>query len=249
MVKTPKKIVSDSEPESFNAQAVTLAVTVKLPTFWSEEPVIWFGQAESQFALKGITSDDTKYHHVISSLDQATAKRIQDILVSPPPVGLKYMTLKDRLLASFTLSSYQRAKRLIQVAPLGDRTPSALLDEMLGFLGEHEPCFLFKTLFLDQLPEDVRTHLVSHLDDRSPRELALEADKLVSTLQSSINVVHTNTKSMDDNTKNKICRFHKRFGIKDFRCEGYCSFKSRTGSRNFGDRVNSVQGNLEHDHQ
>ena len=46
------------------------AVTVKLPTFWPAQPTIWFAQAEAQFALRDITSDSTKYYHVLAALDQ-----------------------------------------------------------------------------------------------------------------------------------------------------------------------------------
>lgn len=129
------------------------AVAVKLPSFWAEEPEIWFSQAESQFSLRSITEDETNYHHVIAALDQTTAKRIKDLIQNPPPKGSKFMGLKTRLVSTFTLSAYQRAQRLTRMSPLGDRLPSQLMDEMLGFLEDHEPCFLFKSMFIDQLPE------------------------------------------------------------------------------------------------
>ena len=40
-------------------------VTVKLPPFWFEKPALWFAQAEAQFAVAGITRDDTMYNYVI----------------------------------------------------------------------------------------------------------------------------------------------------------------------------------------
>nr|CAB3260874.1 uncharacterized protein LOC100176143 [Phallusia mammillata] len=39
------------------------AVSIKLPTFWAEQPRIWFQQTEAQFALKKITCDQTKYYY------------------------------------------------------------------------------------------------------------------------------------------------------------------------------------------
>ena len=56
------------------------AVTVKLPPFWAQEAEVWFSQAESQFLLRGITSDETKYHHVVSSLDYNSASMVRDLL-------------------------------------------------------------------------------------------------------------------------------------------------------------------------
>lgn len=160
--------------------------------------------------------------------------------------------MKDRLLASFTLSAYQRAQRLLRVSPLGDRTPSALMDEMRGLLGGHEPCFLFKTIFVDQLPEDVRPALVSILDTTSPRDLALLADKMVSALRPSVNVISSKRSGSGNrsSSRDKLCRFHKRWGAKAFRCEGYCSYqKNSQDPPNKSNFIHSVQGNEFLDHQ
>ena len=55
------------------AAATAAAVSVKLPTFWTTMAAAWFTQAEAQFGLRGITSDDTRYWHVVSALDAETA--------------------------------------------------------------------------------------------------------------------------------------------------------------------------------
>ena len=54
------------------------AVSLKLPTFWSSQPEVWFAQAEAQFNLRIITADDTKYYYVLAALDQPTATRLLD---------------------------------------------------------------------------------------------------------------------------------------------------------------------------
>lgn len=245
---TPKVSV-----DQFSEMPVVAAATVKLPVFWPEQPTVWFAQAESQFAIKGISTDETKYHYVVASLDQSMATRIVDLLTSPPPKGTRYATLKDRLISTFSLSSYQRARRLIRVSALGDRTPSELMDEMLGMLGNHEACFLFKTLFMDQLPEDIRTHLIPMLDESSPRTLALAADKLMTTRQVNINVVYNKQKSSSlRDGSDHMCRFHKKWGRRAYRCEGQCSFERIANEPRFQSaksRVLSIQGNEEFGHQ
>ena len=60
------------------------AVSVKLPTFWTTSPTAWFAQAEAQFAIRGVTQDDTKYYHVVAALDTSTATRTVSLLSSPP---------------------------------------------------------------------------------------------------------------------------------------------------------------------
>ena len=146
------------------------AVSLKLPTFWTFQPEVWFAQAEAQLELRKVTADATKYFYVLAALDQQTATRFID-LISRPPATDKYKTLKDRLLETFGLSKRERDARLLHFRPLGDSKPSALMDEMLALLGDHTPCLLFEQLFLERLPEDTRIQLVDgKIEDH--RELA-----------------------------------------------------------------------------
>ena len=131
-------------------------VSLKLPSFWATQHRVWFRQTEAQFALRNVTADTTKYYYVVSALDQDTAQRLIDLMNNPPEDN-KYTKLKKRLLNTLELSKYEHAARLLNMPNLGDRKPSALMDEMLGLLGQHTPCFLFKYIFLQHLPEDIRT--------------------------------------------------------------------------------------------
>ena len=54
-----------SQESSFMAEKH--AVSLKLPTFWTSQPEVWFAQAEAQFNLRCITSDDTKYFYVVAA--------------------------------------------------------------------------------------------------------------------------------------------------------------------------------------
>lgn len=153
------------------------AVSLKLPSFWSSQPTLWFSQAESQFQLRGITTDATKYHHIVGTLDQHAARKAADILAKPHEAG-HYKLLKDRLLAAYGLSPSQRAAKLLHLAGLGDRKPSELMDEMIELLGDEPPGFLFRQLFIEQLPSSVGM-VLSSLDLTEPRALAASADKLI----------------------------------------------------------------------
>ena len=120
------------------------------------QPRSWFTQAESQLIIRGIVNDDTKYYYILASLDQDTAARLLHLLENPPAEG-KYQIIKARLLDTFGLSELERASQLLHIHPLGAAKPSELMDEMLALLGNHPPCLLFKQLFLEKLPEDIRT--------------------------------------------------------------------------------------------
>ena len=60
--------------------ADTNAVALKLPTFWTQQPRVWFAQAESQFAIRKIVSEETRYHYVVAALNQETATHVLDLL-------------------------------------------------------------------------------------------------------------------------------------------------------------------------
>jgi len=152
------------------------AVALKLPVFWHTSPNTWFIQAEAQFALRNITIDETRYYHVVSSLDQDTARQLEDILAQPPTEG-KYDNLKERLLRTFRLSESERAAKLLRLSGLGDRRPSQLMEEMLHLHQDKPICYLFKEIFLQQLPAAVRAHLSAE-DFADPRQVALQADRL-----------------------------------------------------------------------
>ena len=74
-----------------------------------------------------------------------------------------------------TFRNKNASARLLNMPGLGDRKPSALMDDMLALLGNHAPCLLFTYHFLQLLPKDVRTILAGEsIDD--PRTLAQRAD-------------------------------------------------------------------------
>lgn len=224
------------------------AVALKLPTFWAERSAVWFLQAEAQFATRNITADDTKYYYVVAALDQDIATRVLDLLEHPPAEN-KYAALKARLLETFTLTESQRAAALLNIQGLGDDKPSLLMDRMLALLGDHKPCFLFKELFLKQLPPDMRSHLV-HLNLGDYRELAQAADRLwisrspdpalnavaahptPAPRKSQFHVRQASRKSkqvVKEDDVSEICYYHQRFGAAAKQCRPPCNF-SRQGN-------------------
>ena len=188
---------------------------------------MWFYQAKAQFALRYVTADDTKYYYVVAALDQETARRLLSLLVNSP-ANDKYQDLKQRLLVTFDLSQQERAARLLNMPVLGDRKPSALMDDLLALLGNHASCFLFTYLFLQHLPEDVRTILASESIDDS-RTLAQRADTLwlARSREPMIASIHArqpppkqNNSQQQKSAPDKVglCFYHRRFGDKAHRC-------------------------------
>ena len=84
---------------------------------------------------------------MVAALDPDTAQRILDLLDSPPAAD-PYTAIKERLLRVYTLSEFERGQRLIDPPLLSDDKPSVVMFKMTALLGTHQPCFLFRALFL-----------------------------------------------------------------------------------------------------
>lgn len=218
------------------------AVSLKLPDFWHNEPDIWFTQAESQFSLRGVTNEETKYHYVVAALDGLTARRVGDLLRSPP----SYSALKKRLLSIFSLSERERACRLLDLDDLGDRRPSALVDHILALAGTGNRDFLLRELFIRKLPEHIRG-IVAASSSTDLRVLGAEADRHFSStgalitsiadtpssaptpeVQAAYRPRYATSKYSQHNRAHPsdrgLCYYHDRFGTSARKCRPPCTW-------------------------
>ena len=96
------------------------AVSLKLPPYWPNDPVIWFAQVEAQFLTRGITAELTKYSYVIASLQPSIAQEVRDLLINPPQ-DQPYAKLKDELIKRTSESEQKRLQKLLTTEELGDK--------------------------------------------------------------------------------------------------------------------------------
>jgi hypothetical protein len=207
-----------------------LAVAVKLPTFWTTNPRAWFVQADAQFAIRGVTEDQTKYYYVVAALDQDTATRCAAVL-ERPPASEKYRHLKEFLTQRFELSPEERGDRLLEIRALGDRRPSDLMDSILqlnGSAGEH---FILRCIFMRALPPALRNALATSTTG-DMRDLAREADRaLSSTMSSGASLCSMEEVSSDWEASvnamgaRQLCKYHAKFGVRARRCVPPCDWK------------------------
>ncbi|GFO02552.1 Pol polyprotein [Plakobranchus ocellatus] len=107
---------------------------------------------------------------------------------------------------------------------LGENKPSELMFNMLSLLGQHQPYFLFKQIFLQQLPDHVRTPLsVSAISDY--RTLAREADKLF--LAGRLYKYPKLTQCRNPEPQlDAVCWYHHKYGDKAKKCMPSCPSKT-----------------------
>jgi len=98
---------------------------------------------------------------------------------APHLLAMPYTALRACLLEVYMPDVWDQTTRLLNYRELGDMLPSQLMDEMLAILPEGKvPGLLFKTIFLNRLPADVRAHVQRAARLQQCRELAPAADEI-----------------------------------------------------------------------
>lgn len=150
-------------------------VKIKLPNFWTQNPEAWFQHAEAQFALWNVTSSETHYFYVDSTLDACTAVRVAPFLTNFRTPH-DYMELKTLLLDTFGLLDDERAYSSTCITEVGDRHPSDVMDQMLLLHCHKERNFLLCHAFKKLLPPAVH-HAFAAFPSTNPCTWAREADR------------------------------------------------------------------------
>ncbi|XP_065356074.1 uncharacterized protein LOC135950462 [Calliphora vicina] len=176
-------------------------VTVRVPPFWRQNPKLWFRQLESQFVTSGITSDTTKYHTLVGSIESNILNHVSHI-VEAPPAENKYETLKCSLLNEFIESEEKRLRQLLENISVGDKKPSALLREMRALASGKVSEDLLKTLWIQRLPNT--TKAILSVSNDTIDKLCLIADKIHDQSDPTINAVSVNNDERISNLENTI---------------------------------------------
>ncbi|GBN62894.1 hypothetical protein AVEN_145783-1 [Araneus ventricosus] len=125
--------------DSVSDDATIAGVGVKLPPFWKANLALWFVQLEAQFALAGITVDDTKFNHAISAVDSEILNSVK--------------------------SEASKILALLQGLELGDQRPSQLLTRMRALASDTVGEQLLKSLWMGRLPNSTQTILAALSED------------------------------------------------------------------------------------
>ena len=174
------------------------AVSRKIPPFWPADPQIWFAQVEAQFSTRGISSERTKFDHVVASLAPKYIQEVSDLVLSPPS-ATPYATLKAQLIQRTAASEQKRLQQLFHSEDLGDRKPTQLLHQMQQLMGDKvsttDNSFL-RELFLQRLPANVRMVLAS-TETNELQDLAQLADKVMEVGAPTVSSVRTTNSSFE----------------------------------------------------
>ncbi|KAK4874811.1 hypothetical protein RN001_014171 [Aquatica leii] len=146
--------MTDTDPQRPEVHRVSM----KIPPFWASDPEMWFAQVESHFQISGISSNETKYGNIASSLEVKYACEVRDILTKPSQTN-RYETLKRELIKRLSATHQQRMRQLLEREELGDRKPSQFLRHLEALAGTSVPDDLLKSIWTSRLPQNTQAIL------------------------------------------------------------------------------------------
>jgi hypothetical protein len=167
------------EPRGASQPDGQQAKKISLPDFWPSSPAAWFENAEAEMASKGVVGQQAMYRAVLRGIPACHLERARGVLSLATTSAQPYLDLKSRLVELLTPSTLERCESILWGAELGGRRPSEMMDTMLAALPATEPAgFLFKTIFLNRLPSDMRDHVAVQFQQLEAKQLAQFADAI-----------------------------------------------------------------------
>ena len=116
--------------------AVNAVETLQLPTFWPLAPEDWFVVIEAMFVTPCITTERTRYIHVLQKLPPEAVASMNDVICQVDTLTSPFTRLKEKLTNTYGKSKYQLCDELFDMPPLGAEKPSILMAKMLVLVPE-----------------------------------------------------------------------------------------------------------------
>ena len=91
-----------------------------VPSFFTDNPDLWFFQLESTFIVNRVTTEKDKYAVVVANLQYSVVRRIPRNLVTE---SNSYTILKELVVKETDLSDFQRSEKLHALPPSGTSDP------------------------------------------------------------------------------------------------------------------------------
>ena len=232
-------------------------VAIKAPEFMETAVIAWFQIMESQFLLKGVKSDETRFHHVVSVLPASIVAKITPELLT----ATSYIKLKEAVIAIYEQTKPELFEKLISSTTMSGR-PSVYLQEMLSVASKiNVSDDLIKHKFIKSLPPSISA-VVATQKELNLTQLGKLADELLPYFSATrpafpVNEAsatyrrspspHPRQTSFPNKTlmpfatdqRPKVCRGHIYYAERSKTCTRWCRWPDKTSCKIASSRPNS----------
>lgn len=223
------------------------AVSIKVPIFSETATAGWFSILESQFHLRSISVDETKFYHVISALPAELISKLPSALMT----NKSYNDLKNAVISIHEKTKPELFARLINDTKMTGR-PSYYLQELTATankIGIKEED-LIKHRFIKALPDTI-SPVIAAQKSLTLEQMGTLADELMPLLQKENFAVSQNTKTdltyhqppntpkpnysnqpiglrpFSKDQRPRVCRGHLYFAEKSRTCKPWCRWPNK----------------------
>ena len=254
----PEKTEDEIKTENSSVVGQLQHVTIKAPEFMETAVIAWFQIMESQFLLKGVKSDETRFHHVISVLPASIVAKITPELLT----ATSYIKIKEAVISIYEQTKPELFEKLISSTTMSGR-PSVYLQEMLSVASKINVSEdLIKHKFIKSLPPSISA-VVATQKELSLTQLGKLADELLPYFGASKPVFSINEASATYRNRSpspqprqtsfptktvmpfasdqrpKICRGHIYYAERSKTCTRWCRWPDKTSCKIQNSRPNS----------
>lgn len=151
-------------------------VQIKLTTFDTTDPELWFAETERDFASSNLTSESEKFKLMSKMLDSQVKSELRDIRFNPPHEN-QFTTFKMEILKRMCSSQEEKTRMLLESQDIGDRKPSQFLRHLRSLAGKTVSDAVIRTLWSSRLPASMQPILAMQMNE-SLDKVAEMADHL-----------------------------------------------------------------------
>ena len=217
-------------------------VSIKPPPFMETAVSGWFAIFDAQFHLRKITSEETKFYHILAALPPDTISKISPEILTKK----SFSELKTALIELHEHTKPELFEKLISSTTMTGR-PSVFLGELRGVatkVGVSDD--LVRHKFVQALPITIGTVLAAQ-KELTLNQLGKLADELIPLEQAHCLAVpsassftrkstdnshtfknHAGLRPYHANQRPKVCRAHIFFGHKARSCKPWCQWPNKS---------------------
>lgn len=236
--------MSDEEKQ---VQLPLNVVGIKMPAFMETAAAAWFSILEANFHIKSITSEQTRFFHLIANLPPEVVSKIPVSLITKH----NYTETKTAVLAIHERTKPELFSKLISKASMTGR-PSYYMQELNSIadkVGVGED--LVRHQFIQALPPTISPVLATQkdltlaqlgnlADELTPffhQALQVKSDASSTSKQSSPTMqrrensaIPIGLRPFNDKQKPKVCRGHIYYADKSRSCKPWCRYPNKAAN-------------------